>query len=90
MYHYDTMSVAASNTGCMPIDKAEQKINSYACEQRNRLELAYARHASERCQERDIKTSDIFYVLAKGYIIDEPEKSSRPRVLQIQNKLQDT
>lgn len=64
--------------GCLPIDEAEKKINAYAREQRDDLELVFTRHANWRREKRDITTPDTLHVLAYGYVEGEPEESTRP------------
>ena len=63
---------------CWSIKEARQKINVYAHEKRDVLELAYSKHAMNRCMLRDISISDVLYVLAYGSIDEEPEESTRP------------
>ena len=62
---------------CWSIEDAEKIIHDYARGRREILELAYLEHAKARMEERDIIVSDILHVLARGYINEEPEESTR-------------
>ena len=66
---------------CWSIEDAEKIIHDYARGRREILELAYTEHAKARMEERDIIVSDILHVLARGYINEEPEESTRVRAI---------
>ena len=62
---------------CWSIEEATERIRAYARKRRGELELAYTKHAKQRMKERNIIVSDATYVLAHGWIDDEPEPSTR-------------
>ena len=39
--------------------------------------MAYTKHAKQRLEERGILISDVIHVLAYGYVVGEPEQSTR-------------
>lgn len=42
-----------------------------------KLTLSYSEHAKERLAERDLITSDILYVLRKGFVYQDPEPATK-------------